>query len=225
MCAASSVPSSAKAILASPCSWRAWPAAMRFSRRSSIHFTAAGSLRAASIRHMSSRSGLTFWPKPPPVSRMITRIRCSSSPRSREQKARTSWGAWVAGPDRQLPARPLDDDPPGLHRHRRVGLLVDRLGDDVGRRRTRLVHRLGLAAPQVARDVALVALVHELAGPVGLDVVGHVGQWVVVDVDQFGRVLGDVAVLGHHQRDRIAHEADLALGQRRPGRVGDRPCR
>ena len=95
MYAASSAPSSSKAMVASPCSWRAWPAASRFSRRSSIHFTGAGSLRAASIRHMSSRIGLTFWPKPPPVSRMITRMWCSCSPSSREQKTRTSWGAWV----------------------------------------------------------------------------------------------------------------------------------
>ena len=30
---------------ASPCSWRDWPAASRFSRRSSIHFSGAGTLR------------------------------------------------------------------------------------------------------------------------------------------------------------------------------------
>ena len=176
MYAASSAPSSAKAILASPCSWRAWPAAIRFSRRSSIHFTAAGSLRAASIRHMSSRSGMTFWPKPPPVSRMITRIRCSASPSSREQNARTSCGAWVpvqivsSPPDHSTTSPRVSIGTGG------VGLLVDRLGDDVGGRRTRLVHRLGLAAPQLARDVALVALVHELVGPVGRDVVDTAGS-------------------------------------------------
>jgi hypothetical protein len=44
---------------------------------------------------MSSRSGITFCPNPPPVSRMITRTLCSGSPSSREQNRRTSCGACV----------------------------------------------------------------------------------------------------------------------------------
>ena len=58
----------------------------------------------------------------------------------------------------------------------------------------------------------------------GVDVVGDRGQRLVVDVDQLGRVLGEVAALGDDERDRIADEADLALGERRPRRVGDVPA-
>ena len=44
---------------------------------------------------MSSRIGTTFWPKPPPVSRMITRTRWAGMPSSRAAKARNSCGVWV----------------------------------------------------------------------------------------------------------------------------------
>ena len=49
-------PSSSNAMRTSPCSWRDCPAARRFSRRSSIHFSGAPApSRAASMRHISSR--------------------------------------------------------------------------------------------------------------------------------------------------------------------------
>ncbi len=51
---------------------------------------------AASIRHISSRWTMIFWPKPPPVSRITTRMRCSGIPSRREQKRRTSCGDCVA---------------------------------------------------------------------------------------------------------------------------------
>ena len=51
---------------------------------------------AASAMHMSSRMGTTFWPKPPPVSRMITRTWCSPRPSKRARNIRTSCGACVA---------------------------------------------------------------------------------------------------------------------------------
>ncbi len=43
--------------------------------------------------------------------------------------------------------------------------------------------------------------------------VGDRGQRLEVDVDQRGRVLGDVAAVGDHQRDRLADEAHLVLGE------------
>ena len=89
------LPSSSKAILALPSTCRAWPADIRFSRLSSIHFSATGTLRAASRMHMSSRIGTTFWPNPPPVSRMMTRTPCAGMPSSRAAKARNSCGVWV----------------------------------------------------------------------------------------------------------------------------------
>ena len=59
------------------------------------------------MRHISSRWTNAFCPKPPPVSRMMTRIRCSGSPSRREQKMRTSWGTWVAA---QIVSSPLRRD-------------------------------------------------------------------------------------------------------------------
>ena len=147
MPAASSVPSSSNAMVQAPCSWRACPAAIRFSRRSSIHFSGAGTLRAASIRHMSSRIGVTFCPKPPPVSRMITRMWCSGRPSRREQNSRTSWGAWVPA---QIVSSPPDHSttmPRVSMGTGGVGLLVDGLGDDVGRRGARLLDRLAGCGP------------------------------------------------------------------------------
>ena len=105
--AARIVPSLSKASLAVPCSCRAVPAHCRFSRRSSIHLTAAGSFRAASRTQMSSRSGTTFCPKPPPTSRVITRTLCSGMPSSRAANIRTSCGAWVPA---QTVSSPLPRD-------------------------------------------------------------------------------------------------------------------
>ena len=95
MLTARMVPSSSNAMRTSPCSWRDW-LAIRFSRRSSMNLIAAGTLRAARYMHMSSRCGLIFWPKAPPVSRAMTRTECSGMPRSRAANMRKSCGAWVA---------------------------------------------------------------------------------------------------------------------------------
>ena len=79
------------------------PPASRFSRRSSTHFTGRADLAApASMRHISSRWTMTFWPKPPPVSRMITRMRCSGMPSSRRRTSRTLVGRLGGGVDREL---------------------------------------------------------------------------------------------------------------------------
>ncbi len=51
--------------------------------------------------------------------------------------------------------------------------------------------------------------------------VGDDGQGLVLDGDQVDGVLGDVAVLRHHERDGLANEAHLVLRQRPLGtRVG-----
>ena len=63
-------------------------------------------------------------------------------------------------------------------------------------------------------------LVHDGTSAVpGLGEVGDGGQRLVVDVDQLDGVLGDVPALGDDERDRVADELHLALGQRRAGRV------
>ena len=87
-----------------------------------------------------------------------------------------------------------------------------------GRREGLLVWR---GARHAARDVVTVCLVHDDVGVLGLGEVGDRGQRFVVDVDEFDRVLGDVTVVGDDERDRIADELHLALGQRRARRVGD----
>ena len=59
------------------------------------------------------------------------------------------------------------------------------------------------------------ALVDERVVALRRDVVDDRLQRLVVDVDQLGRVLGEVAALGDDQRDRVADEAHLVVGQRR----------
>ena len=73
-------------------------------------------------------------------------------------------GRLGGGPDRQLSAGPLHDQPTGLDGHRGVGLLVDLLDDDVGGAAERLVELLAVPTSQPPGDVALVALVDELGG-------------------------------------------------------------
>ena len=64
------------------------------------------------------------------------------------------------------------------------------------------------------------ALVHKCLRALGLRVVDDGWQRLVVDVDQLGRVFGEVEALGDHQRDRITDEAHLVFGQRWAGRLG-----
>ena len=112
----------------------------------------------------------------------------------------------------------LDDDAAGLDRHRGVGLLVDGHFDDVGRRPEDLLeHRRRSAV--VVDDVAPVRLVHQHVGVGRGEVVDHRRQGVDVDDHELAGVLGDVAVLGDDERDGIADEADLPLGQRRSRRL------
>ena len=57
-----------------------------------------------------------------------------------------------------------------------------------------------------ARDVAGVGVVHQHVGGLRAGEVDDRGQRLVVDVDQFERVLGDVAALGDDERHRVADE-------------------
>ena len=170
--------------------------------------------------HISSRCTKIFWPNPPPVSRAMARTRCSGMPSSRAQKARCSCGAWVATHIviSSVPALVLDDDAAGLDRHRGVRLLVDGHLDDVGgRREDRLQHRRRRAV--VVDDVAPVAPrapTRRRRPRRGSRRPAAGGR---VDDHELARVLGDVAVLGDDERDGIADEADLALGERRSRRL------
>ena len=92
---------------------------------------------------MSSRIGTTFWPNPPPVSRMMTRTPCAGMPSSRAANARSSCGVCVDAHtvSSSDDACPLDDHAARLDRHRRIDLLVDVRFRDVGGGRERLLVR------------------------------------------------------------------------------------
>ena len=110
-----------------------WPA-IRFSRRSSIHFTGRPSRLPASTTATSSGIMNIFWPKPPPTSRITTRTRFSGRPRARDRNPRTPWAPWVDVCTTSSLAEPVPDrhHAAALHRHAQVAVLVERLGDDVG---------------------------------------------------------------------------------------------
>ena len=76
---------------------------------------------------------------------------------------------------------------------------------------------VALAAGQPHHDVVAELLVDERRprreGRLRLD---DGVERLVVDGHEFGRVLGDVARLGNHRRDRLAHVAHLADRQARP---------
>ena len=76
------------------------------------------------------------------------------------------------------------------------------------------------------RDVAGHVVVDQsLGGSRGLDP-DHRRQQLVVDPDPGDGVLGDVAVVGHHEGDRLADVVDLVAGQRELGAaVGQRRVR
>ena len=67
---------------------RAWEAAVRFSRRVSIHFTGRPAARARATTARSSGITCIFWPKPPPVSGTMTRTRLSGRPKARASALR-----------------------------------------------------------------------------------------------------------------------------------------
>ena len=50
-------------------------------------------------------------------------------------------------------------------------------------------------------------------------------QRLVVDVDELGRVLGEVERLGDDERDGVADETHLVVGERRARRLRARPDR
>ena len=112
------------------------------------------------------------------------------------------------------------EHPTGLHRDVGVPVLDERLGDDVRRGREDGVE-VGVGRRfDPHGDVRAELGVHErgvLGGALGVD---DGGQRLVVDLDQLGRVLGEVARLGHDERDRVADEADVALGEGPEGRAG-----
>ena len=81
-----------------------------------------------------------------------------------------------------------------------------RRGRDGGRR---VADRLLEAGGEVAGHV----VVHQVLGRAGRGEADDRLQELVVDPDPGDRVLGEVAVVGHHEGDRLADVVDAVLGQ------------
>ncbi len=128
----------------------------------------------------------------------------------------------AGAPDAQLAfvRIPPGDDPVGLHRDLGLAVLVEGGTDHVRRRRQRLL-QLG---------VVEALLLHHVGRPLRMDEVGAFlrrllgvedgREHLVLHLDELARVLRQVAVVGDHQGDRLAGEADVAVGQRTQGGDG-----
>jgi hypothetical protein len=104
-----------------------------------------------------------------------------------------------AAPLQGAPAAALDVEP--LRQH------VGRPGE----RGVRVAHLLDDARGAVPRYIRVDERPRRHLGRLE---VGHRRDWVVADVDQSHGVLGDVAVLGHHEGDELANVADHVGGER-----------
>ncbi len=76
----------------------------------------------------------------------------------------------------------------------------------------------GLGVPDIDRDDGgeirgCVPMGERRAGLKRCDAIGHRRQRLVIDLDQRGRILGQIAAVGHHDGDRLAHEAGFVLGE------------
>ena len=162
---------------------------------------------------------MIFGPKPPPMNGAITRTWRSPSPSMPASPLRTKTGACVVSQTVSWSglASHLRDHPARLHRHRRAAVIVKAAADHAigarhaprrsppcagapGRRRCRARRRgpCGEPGASAARDRRRRAAAR-------------------VDDDIGQRVLGEVAALGDHQRQRLADVPRLVLGERHLG--------
>ena len=185
--------------------------------RHSVHWIARFSLRAS--RHIATSCGceVILLPKPPPMSCVTKRSLSMPVPDRRRHHDRGEARELVVGVDRPLPgaAVVLDERAVALERGRVEPVEVE-LGDlhDVVGLRDRVVPAAPLvgALPDEVRARVGVdhrdALVERVAG------VGDRGQRLVVDLDELGRVAGELARLGDDDRDRVADEPGAADRER-----------
>ena len=226
------VPSAFSAI--SPCMWksRANPVEIRFSVRSSTHFTGRPSSSEAAVATTYPGYTGTLLPNPPPMSgRDDPDVLLGKSRHQREHRAdrvrrlRRHVDRRLAGPGvdvRHARAR--------LER-RRVAARVERVQrDDLVGRGERLVGALLVARlPVVDVVVGLAFLVVADDRRAGLQRLlrrRDRREHLVVDVDQLERVFRDVGVLGDDGRDLLALEAHLVGDQHGLRVIGERrhPC-
>ena len=125
--------------------------------------------------------------------------------------------ALARDPDRHVAATgiPARDRAAGLHRHRDVALLADRVGDDVGRGVERRAQRGVVGRRGGAGHVGVELVVHQLVVVVDREPqVDRPRARFVLDVDQLARVLGERPALGDDEDDRVADEAHDAARHR-----------
>ena len=128
---------------------------------------------------------------------MMTRTLCAGMPSSRAAERAQFVRRLRGRPDRQLVARTLPTRRPGrASRSAPARRSAGRRGADATCAALEEGVLVGRRAAHPARDVVGVGVVHDDIGSAAVarpDEVGHGGQRLVVDVDQFDGVLGDVA--------------------------------
>ena len=185
--------------------------------RHSVHWIARFSFRASRQHATSCGCEVILLPKPPPMSWVTKRsLSIPHADRGRHHD-RGEAGELVVRVDRPLPgaAVVLDERAVALERGR-VEAVEVQLGDlhDVVGLRDRVLP----VAPLVD------ALPDEVRARLGVDhrrlvveraarVRDH-GQRLVLDLDELGRVAGELARLGDDDRDRVADEPHAADGER-----------
>ena len=184
---------------------------MKCSRRSSVNFTGRPRVRAAIGTSSSSGQGwLILTPKPPPTSGVIT----STCPRSRLELRRDRRADAGRGLGRGPHLQPVDvgvpagDGAAALHRHARAALDGEVELEAVRRVRDR-GRGVAVVLLQPRADVAGHVVVDQVRGGAGVVDADHRRQELVGDPDPPHRVLGDVAVVGDDEGDRLADVVHL----------------
>ena len=163
---------------------------------------------------------MIFGPKPPPTNGAMTRTCRSLKPEHGGKPVAHEHRRLRRVPDRQLVGArvPLRDHAAGLDRRGRAVLVAEApLDDAIGLGARGGIVALGSAAHGRRRWSA------RRRGPAAtpalerLFQIDHRRQRLELDVDVVERVLGDVAALGDHDRQRLADMADLVLGERHLG--------
>ena len=191
---------------------REWNAVCRCSIRSWTHFTARPSRMARAAVTTSSGKSCILGPKPPPTSGATTRIRFAASPRLRERPSPQKVGDLGGGEELERPVRPIvrGHRPAPLHRHARDARVPAGEADPDRHPLEPLPFALPTGRPLGAeQDVVRRVLVQAERVPAGrrAGVRDH-RERVVLDLDEGGRVLGEVAAVGGdhgHDLSRVAH--------------------
>ena len=129
-------------------------------------------------------------------------------------------------PDRHLAGArvPLRDHAAGLDRRRDAVLVEEAAFDDaIGLGGGGGIIALGL--PHMRGDVGADVVVHQRRAALqAFFEIDHCGKLLELDVDIVECVLGEIAALGDHDRQRLADMADLVLGERHLGALRGTRC-